>query len=58
MVIIFLQDYRGVLSGEQFYQAGQEVDLPESVALKLVEAGRAMIKQLPRTAPKKAGGRK
>lgn len=39
MKIRFLQDYRGKLTGEFFYVAGTEIDLPNGQAL--VDAGRA-----------------
>lgn len=38
-LVRFLVDYRGVLTGEQFYQAGAVVELDNAPAL--VAAGRA-----------------
>lgn len=37
----FLQDYRGELTLEFFYQCGEEVDFPADVAAALVENKRA-----------------
>lgn len=39
MLIRFLQDYRGVLTDEEFYAFGTEADLPNGS--DLVSAGRA-----------------
>lgn len=39
MLIRFLQDYRGVLTDEEFYTFGTEADLPNGS--DLVSAGRA-----------------
>ena len=36
-----LQDYRGVLTGERFYPAGQH-DLDDATAAALIAAGRAV----------------
>lgn len=35
MLVIFLQDYRGKLTGERFYVLGETVDLPEGAAMEL-----------------------
>lgn len=43
-VIIFAQDYRGVLTDEQYYLKGQAVEFPIEQAQKLVDAGRATYK--------------
>jgi len=40
MRINLFSDYRGVLTGEQFYQAGI-VDVSDGIASALVAAGRA-----------------
>ena len=37
----FLADYRGVLTGELFFKAGDVVEFDVHAAEKLVEAGRA-----------------
>jgi hypothetical protein len=39
-MIRFLTDYRGVLTGEAFYRAGDVADLPTND--QLVKAGRAV----------------
>lgn len=39
----FLQDYRGHLSGENFYPAGSLAEFAEAAALALAAAGRAEI---------------
>lgn len=44
-VIVFAQDYRGVLTGEQYYLKGQAVEFPLSQAASLVEASRATYKE-------------
>ena len=41
MKIKFVQDYRGIVTDEQFYQVGDVVDFDKSVALKLIEDSRA-----------------
>lgn len=43
-VIVFAQDYRGVLTGEQYYLKGQAVEFPIEQAQKLVDAERATYK--------------
>ncbi len=43
-VIVFTQDYRGVLTNEQYYLKGTAVEFPLSQAASLVEAGRATYK--------------
>jgi len=50
MRIRFLRDYRGKLSNEVFYEAGEEVDLP--AGQKLVDARRA--EPVPAEKPKAA----
>jgi len=35
-------DYRGRLTGERFYRAGQAVEFPDNVATQLVRRGRAV----------------
>lgn len=45
MKIRLLNDYRGQLTGEEFYRAGVlevDKDIPEDFALALVHAGRAV----------------
>ena len=39
--IRFLVDYRGVLSDERYFKAGEEVTVGDVMAKKLVGAGRA-----------------
>ena len=41
MKITLLADYRGVLTNEVFYPAGEH-DLPDGVAQALIKAGRAI----------------
>lgn len=41
MLIAFTQDYRGKLTGEQFFRAGELVDIPDAAAAQLVADGRA-----------------
>ncbi len=36
----FLQDYRGVLTGERYFTAGTTASFPADVARQLVDAGR------------------
>lgn len=33
MLIRFLRDYRGALTGEQFYATGEEVDMPRGAEI-------------------------
>lgn len=47
MLVRFMVDYRGVLTGEVFYRAGEVVALDEPVALALVRAGRAVSAEPP-----------
>lgn len=42
MRIKLLADYRGVLTGERFFKAGEH-DLSEETAVALVNAGRATV---------------
>lgn len=52
MKVRFLTNYRGVLTGEEFFQKGQEADLKDGQAL--VDAGRAeAVKAAPKKAAKK-----
>jgi hypothetical protein len=41
MRIKFITDYRGVLTGERYYQAGEMGDFESPAAARLVNAGRA-----------------
>ncbi len=41
MLIKFVRDFRSAATGEQFYEAGQEADLPEGAAI--VAEGAAEI---------------
>ena len=50
MKIKLLADYRGVLTGEQFYTAGEH-DLEEGTASALVAAGRAEYIDAPEPEP-------
>lgn len=50
MRINLLNDYRGVLTGEQFYTAGEH-DLEEGTASALVAAGRAEYIDVPEPEP-------
>ena len=52
MKINLLSDYRGVLTGEVFYSAGQH-DLDDKTAAALIAAGRAVLVDEP-PAPKPA----
>lgn len=57
MKLVFLQDYRGVLSGEIFYAEGQEVEVDGALQPldvdELIAAGRVeVVADVP--APKKA----
>lgn len=58
MKIKLLADYRGVLSGEEYYPAGEYSvpdDMPQGVADALVAADRATAeKQKPKPRPRKA----
>jgi hypothetical protein len=51
MKIKLLADYRGVLTGEAYYKAGEH-EMPEKVAQALVKAGRATSVNEPEPAPK------
>jgi len=51
MKVRFLQDYRGVLTGEVFYQSGDEATLPDGD--QLVKAGRAVVIMADKPAPKR-----
>jgi len=42
----FLMDYRGKLTGEQFYQEGETAEFEEAVAAELVERKRAKYASL------------
>lgn len=39
----FLQDFRGVLTDEQFFEAGVEADFADEIAVQLVEDERAEL---------------
>jgi hypothetical protein len=53
MKINLLQDYRGVLTAEVYYLAGEH-DLPEGVAQALIDDGRAELVEEPeKPAPKR-----
>lgn len=43
MRVRFLVDYRGHLTDEQFYVAGDEVEFPDEVAEQLIADGRAEV---------------
>lgn len=47
----FLQDYRGELTGEQYYTAGTVAAFPDGQAAALVAAGRAEKSGEPATEP-------
>ena len=48
MLVRFLVDYRGVLTGEIFYEAGTEVDIESNSAMRLIADKRAeMVEQEP-----------
>lgn len=51
MRIKFLTDYRGVLTGEEFYRAGTVADLHADIARALVDAGRASSLPAPARRP-------
>lgn len=41
LTVVFAQDYRGVLTAEQYYTAGTRVEFPAAQAQALIAAGRA-----------------
>jgi len=52
MQISFLQDYQGYLVPGHFYRKGETVDLQESAAMALIEAGRAsQVESVPPQVP-------
>lgn len=51
MKIQFVVDYRGVLTGERFFEAGSVVELATGQAL--IDAGRAVAYQEPEPEPVK-----
>jgi len=40
MKVVFLRDFRGRETAEQFYAEGQEVDFPDGMASRLIADGR------------------
>lgn len=58
MKINLLADYRGVLTDEQYYQAG-DYDFPEGMAQALIDDGRAVALEEtpPKPSPKKAASK-
>ena len=58
MKINLLADYRGVLTNEQYYLAGEH-DLPAAVAQALVDEGRAeSLEKAPKPEPAKPAAKK
>lgn len=52
MKVKLLADYRGVLTGEAFYAAGEH-ELSDDMAQALINGGRAeLVKPAPKPAPK------
>jgi hypothetical protein len=47
MKIKMLIDFRGRETNEQYYQAGQTVDLPDDIAARLVADKRAELAEQP-----------
>lgn len=43
MKVKFLQDFQGRETREAFYKQGQEVELPDNMAQRLVADGRARV---------------
>lgn len=53
MKVRFVVDYRGVLTGEQWFQAGQEAEIADLQAEQLIADGRAeAVKPAPKPEPK------
>lgn len=48
--IIFTSDFRGKPTGEIFYTAGSEVNLPAPAAAQIVALGRAVYAEAPEVA--------
>lgn len=57
MKIKFIVDFRGRETNEQFYQSGQEVDLEDSIANRLVQDGRAEVIET-KEEPKRSASKK
>lgn len=51
MKIIFLTDYRGVLTNERYYLKGDSADMPDAFASALVKANRATFEEVAQPAP-------
>ena len=68
LTVRFVADYRGVLTGERYYQSGAVADFADVTAQALIGAGRVQLVAPPVTehlaeddespAPKRAGRRK
>ena len=55
VTVQFVQDYRGMLTGETYYQAGEVVEVKPAVAAQMVEDGRAeYVPDKPAAKPKPA----
>ncbi len=53
MRVQLLQDYRGKLTDERYYQTGETVDLPEAAAVELAERGIVTLLDNPATVAKR-----
>jgi hypothetical protein len=52
MRVQLLQDYRGKLTEERYYQTGETVDLPEAAAGELAQRGIVVLLEKPATVGK------
>ena len=46
-IVRFLTDYRGELTAERYYEAGESADFPAGVASALAAAGRVKLTEEP-----------
>ena len=58
MKVRFIVDYRGVLTAEAWFQAGDEADISAANAEQLIADGRAVAVEAPKPAPKRSAARK
>jgi len=54
MRVQLLQDYRGKLTAERYYQTGEIADLPEAAAVELVQRGIVTLLEPATVARRKA----
>lgn len=54
VTVKFVTGYRGVLTHETYYQAGEVVEVSANVAAQMVEDGRAELVVKPAPKPKRA----